>query len=61
MGRVKSELLSEAACIYCEKLFDKRFEEAGYSACPTCQQAVSKAVVILVSGEVRDEPRPSAR
>lgn len=55
MSKVKSELLSESPCIYCDNLFDKALEDAGYTACPTCQQALSNAVIKLVSGRVHDE------
>ena len=48
MGRVKEELVSEVPCVYCDNLFDKRLEDAGYTACPTCQRAVSKSVSKLL-------------
>jgi len=48
MGRVKEELVSEVPCVYCDNLFDKRLEDAGYTACPTCQRAVTKSVSKLL-------------
>jgi hypothetical protein len=48
MGRVKEGLVSEVPCVYCDNLFDKRLEDAGYTACPTCQRAVTKSVSKLL-------------
>ena len=40
--------MGEVPCVYCDNLFDKRLEDAGYTACPTCQRAVSKSVSKLL-------------
>tara|TARA_R100001244_G_scaffold10085_1_gene12182 strand:- start:204 stop:584 length:381 start_codon:yes stop_codon:yes gene_type:complete len=39
MARVKA-LLSEAPCWYCDTLYGKRREDAGYSTCEVCEQGV---------------------
>ena len=43
MARVKA-LLSEVPCWYCDTLYDKRREDAGYSTCEMCEQAINKGV-----------------
>ena len=43
MARVKA-VLSEAPCWYCDTLYGKRREDAGYSTCEVCEQATNKGV-----------------
>jgi len=44
----RPKLVSEVPCVYCRNLFDKRLEDAGYTACPTCQRSVSESVSKLL-------------
>jgi len=44
MSKVKQELVSEKPCVYCDNLFARNLEEAGYNSCPSCQTVVNKQV-----------------
>lgn len=42
MGKVKSEVLSEAGCVICDALYPRKRAELGYNTCTACGEALAR-------------------
>tara|TARA_R100001594_G_C3931146_1_gene238186 strand:+ start:256 stop:594 length:339 start_codon:yes stop_codon:yes gene_type:complete len=54
MGRVKSELMSECGCLYCDMLFDQTAKGSTETVCSHCSKFIKHEAVemgILTKGE----------